>query len=153
MIRQSITIALLVLLVGCAGNRPGEETMQPAGVWETAWVDPEIVVSTDLLTVIKAARIDSFLVELTADSVAPGSGPTDPEVTFELANTDCRVAANVVDGHGRVVMPLLLQLFGPGHYRLTVNKVVLIQQGLPPGNYAVTASVCGARQVREFSVP
>ncbi|MCB2231206.1 hypothetical protein KQH82_10865 [bacterium] len=149
MIRLTAISALILLVVGCSGlRRPAEEQPPSVGVWEIAWVDPQIVVSTDLLTVIRAERIDSILVA--PDNYFP---PTSPEVSFALVATDCRVAANILDGHGRVVMPLLVQLLGPGHYKLTVNKIVLVEQGLPVGRYMLAASVCGDRQIAEFTIP
>lgn len=147
MIRLTIACAVIMLMFGCAPQRPADETPPIGGVWETAWVDPEIIVSTDLLTVIRAARIDSVLID--QENLLPS---TSPEIRFPLY-ADCRVAANIVDAHGRVVMPLLLQLLGPGYYKLTVNRIVLVEQGLPPGTYRITASVCGDRQVREFTIP
>lgn len=149
MIRLTALSALILLVIGCSGlRRPAEEQPPSVGVWETAWVDPQIVVSTDLVTVIRADRVDSILIS--PDNYFP---PTSPEVSFALVATDCRVAANILDGHGRVVMPLLVQLLGPGHYKLTVNKIVLVEQGLPIGHYTLAASVCGDRQIAEFTIP
>jgi hypothetical protein len=136
------------VVYGCGQRRPGEETGSGDRVWETAWVDPEMIISTDLVTLIRSARIDSFEVDPTAFAPA-----TAPGLRFELVDTACIVAANVLDNHGRVVMPLMVQRLQGGHYKLTVSRTILMEQGLPPGNYRIGATICGDRRTREFTLP
>lgn len=131
-----LSISLLILLAGCSrGPKPGEEAADSGRQWETVWVDPQIVSSDQLYTLIYATRIDS----LPADNQSPVPAPG---AEFELPDAGCLVTINLITSQGQVVRPLVVQRLPAGHYKLTLSRLPAESAGLRPGWYAASIAFC-----------
>jgi len=132
---------LLVLVAGC--SRPpgdGGREAERQRAWETIWVDPQIVTSEPLYTLIYAARIDSLPLVGETSRQAPGA-------MFDLPEEGCAVTVNLLDQRGAVVRPLIVRKLPEGHYKLTLNQLPAADADLPPGWYTASIAFCG-RELR-----
>ncbi|MBN1211669.1 MAG: hypothetical protein JXA92_03750 [candidate division Zixibacteria bacterium] len=138
-------LIIIAVLGGCAKHPPsppGEEK----DYFETAWVDPQIVISDSLFTLIRASRIDSFPVDTpVVESI------TIPSVSFEVVRADCPVVVNILDEKSAgVVWPLLVKYLEPGFYRLTLDFSRIDFRTLPPGYYVLKVVNCDIPQMKLF---
>lgn len=142
------TLAVFAL-GGCGG--PAMIYDQPeagsSGRWETAWIDPQILLTDSVFTLIRAEKVDSFYVGNT------GKLPTSesPSIEFRVTSSDCFTAVNLMDSHARVKLPVLARNLSPGYYKLTLDFHLLSAAEYPPGDYALKLDACGfklARKVR-----
>jgi hypothetical protein len=136
-----IAMVLLVVAVGCGRDtvQVMPEPEQPQVRYELAWVDPQIVMGDTLFTLIRAARVDSFVV--TGPDTAAGAEST--PLVFEVTPPGCFVAVNLVDAAGRVYLPLLARNLGPGHYKLSLNRRRLTPPAGGASPVMMRALVCG----------
>ncbi len=120
---RTLTAALFMMALwpaGCGVFRPvdrsGRERSAPSP-YELAWVDPQIVITDSLFTLIRADRIDSFYVGLGAGrgEVAP------PSLMFQITRGECITTANIMNDQGQVVTPLVVQRLPNGYYKLTLE--------------------------------
>jgi hypothetical protein len=136
--RRFVTVTLLVLIVlGCFGRRSQREP-ERARHWELAWVDPQILISDSVMTVITAARIDSFVVEPT--EVA---GREAASIVFEVTRPDCDVVVNLYNENGRLLRPLMARYLNPGYYKLTLHAGFMDRHEYPAAAYVLRADCCG----------
>ena len=115
----ALGLGLGLLLAGCGhGPRvsPGPATPQPL-LYQRAWVDPVIVVSDSLYSLIRAARVDSFMVEHQSDL----EHFEDASLEFRVDGPACFVSVNVLDEQGRILRPLIARNLPTGFYKVTVN--------------------------------
>ena len=130
---------LALLLFGCGQksvyNQPGGEG---TGYYETAWIDPKVVLEDPWYTLFRSHRIDSFYVS-TPDNNLNSS----KSVRFEIKNYECLAIVNLLNGRSEVVRPLLAKNLGPGYYKLTLNTGALKIDKLPSDNYYLKAEYCG----------
>lgn len=145
------TAATLVALVLGSCGGPVLVYDQPeagsSGRWETAWIDPEVVLTDSVFTLIRAETVDSFYVD------RPGRLPTSesPSVEFKVSSPECFTAVNLMDSYARVKLPVLAKNLSPGFYKLTLDFHQLSAAEYPPGDYVLKVDVCGfklARKVR-----
>jgi hypothetical protein len=139
--KRLLTAGLLLLVIGCVKGPPpvyDQPAMPVAGRWETAWVDPRIIVTDSLYTLISAQRVDSFYNEK-----ASPYEHNPPSVTFEITEPACAVIANVDDHRGTVILPILVKNLPPGFYKLTFHANLFKPNRRMP-NYFLTADVCGS---------
>ncbi|MFZ1682540.1 MAG: hypothetical protein WAU88_00280 [Candidatus Zixiibacteriota bacterium] len=148
-------IVTLLALVGCGPKtvvqphqRPEEPIKISEGVWQLAWVDPSVVYSDSIFTLIRASRLDSFLVspgKLTkelpyaAESATKSSGPSGV-IKFE-APGGCPVSV-LMKGDLVSVHPLSAVSLAPGIYKLTCDLSKTSLRQFPAGPYQVSIS-CG----------
>jgi hypothetical protein len=129
-------LTLILAIAGC--SKPGLSTKSlPEGMrYEIGWIDPEIVLSDSAFTLIRATRIDSFVVD---------SPPADgiPSMMFVVAEPGCNVTANLLTSDGVLVAPLILEYLPFGCYKLTLNPGLKRSRELPAGKYILWAEVCG----------
>ncbi len=138
-----INIALVLIVAGCSKTRPpAEERPTEAIYFEKAWVDPQIVYSDSLYTLIVAGRIDSFVVDTPVVAQSPSIG-------FEVATAQCNVSVNLYDAYHTMIRPLLVRRLPPGFYKLTLSPATSEQLSLRPGPYILQADVCGRTEVAE----
>ncbi|MEW6051368.1 MAG: hypothetical protein AB1644_09955 [Candidatus Zixiibacteriota bacterium] len=134
-------LLLLVFLGGCGRGRggPGEERAEGQGTWETTWVDPQIVATDSLYTLIRSQRVDSFLLTRPIREARQS-----PSIVFQVVRSGCPTAVNLFDGRQRLLRPLLVKDLSPGYYKLTLDfsRVDLIQ--FPRGRYFLKAESCGS---------
>ena len=138
-------IVLSVIAVGCGRDKVKvlPEAEEPQVRYELAWVDPQIVMGDTLFTLIRAARVDSFVVDGPDTSSA---GAT--QLVFEVDQPSCFVAVNLVDASGRVCLSLLARNFPSGHYKLSLDSRMLTPVPGTGAPVMMSALVCG----REKSV-
>ena len=143
-------IAAALLMVSCghkAQVTPEQHSPFPSGLYETVWVNPQMVFSDSLVTLIRAERIDSLPAEPSGfDYQAPSI------LAFTFQDPLCTVTINLVDENLNVVYPLLLRKLPAGFYKLTFNPLAIKKPGLPPGVYFLQAEYCGRVENALFTV-
>ncbi len=143
---RSVTCSCLLgalAALGCGKKRQmfdrfGTEISE-GGHFETAWVDPQIVISDSLFTLIRAERIDSFYVNRSAPSVPTAT----TSLTFYVSEPSCPTTVNLVNSAGEVVEHMLVRNLRQGYYKLSVDP-----NRFPPERYLDThlyikADYCG----------
>jgi len=145
-----MTLAGLLFLASCgrkADIAPEQGSPFPSGLYETVWVNPQMIHSDSLVTLIRAERIDSLPTE-------PTDYPAEKPPVLGLAFTEpfCTVTVNLVDENLRLVYPLLLQKLPAGFYKLTFNPLSIKKPSLPPGVYFLKAEYCGRVETALFMV-
>ena len=138
-----INIAMLAV-VSC-GHKPqiSEETAE-SQYFEIAWIDPRIVAADSAYTLIRSARIDSFVVDSSSVIQAPS-------IRFHIIRPNCSVAVSLLDQGGGLVRPLILRYLPGGYYRLTLTPGLGGAETFVPGWYIIEADVCGEKK-RAFVV-
>lgn len=148
----AVAVALLAMLfLANCGNRPQlpNESADPTAndMIETVWVDPQIVSSDTLVTLIRADRIDTLL-------LAPGEvvGKRGASIEIAIAEPVCDVVVFLHNTAGKPIRPLLVRPLGRGYYRLTFNFRRLNFLPLLPGKYSLVAKYCGRTETSVFLV-
>ncbi len=135
-------LSLGVITASC-GRHPGGEQIEersqatPEGTWEIAWVDPQIVLSDSLFTLIRSERLDSFPV------TKPNPTAAAPSIVFTITSASCPVTVNLMNSRDMIVSPLLMQTLKPGHYKLTLDFSHFNYVHFPRGQYRLKANSCG----------
>lgn len=144
---KKILTVLIVVVVGGCGRPPDLNLEQETPVYyEVAWVDPQVIIADSQFTLIRAARIDSFIVaEPVIESVR------EPAVSFQVTDENCPVTVNILDEKSaRVRWPLLVKHLSSGFYKLTLDFSRTDYQTLPPGYYVLKVDNCGLPQMKLF---
>lgn len=143
-------IAAAMLAVSCGHKgpvTPERRSPFPSGLYETVWVNPQMVFSDSLVTLLRAERIDSLPSEPSSfDYQAP------PVLGFAIRDPLCTVTVNLTDENLNVVYPLLLRKLPAGYYKLTFSPLAIKKPGLPPGVYFLQADYCGQVETALFTV-
>jgi hypothetical protein len=127
----------LVLGSGCGKRQTviyDQPEVAPSGYYEKAWVEPKILTTDSLFTLIRADFVDSFYVDEPPDLTIPVA----PSIFIPIRQSDCFVTVNLLDDRARVIRPLLACKLSYGFYQLTI-----IESSLDP-----TLSISGAFHVR-----
>ncbi|MGH8015900.1 MAG: hypothetical protein ACREBV_06890 [Candidatus Zixiibacteriota bacterium] len=139
------TIAITIF--GCGPkkvyNQPGTEA---SGYFETAWIDPKVVLDDPWYTLLRSNRIDSFYV----DSPPDNSNASNRSIKLVIKSYECLAIVNMINGRSEIVRPLLAKNLGPGYYKFTVNAGQLSNEQLPPGNYFLKAEYCGQTVIQDL---
>jgi len=108
---------LLVLFTGCI-KRPAvyDKPEVAEGIWEKAWVDPEMIMTDSLFTLIRSDRIDSFYVD------DPFSLAGIKSLEFSVSDTTCFVYVKLENDARGTITPLLSHNLPAGYYKLTPTK-------------------------------
>ncbi len=144
-----LLLALVAVLTGC-GRYSGsavEQSDQPPAAVETVWVDPEIVFSDSLVTLIRSDRVDS----IAADPSATANHRS-PSVEVFVYEPACNVAVSILDAELRLVHPLMIRTLKTGFYKLTVTPRSFRPLPLRPGEYFLHADYCGRTKSVLFRV-
>lgn len=140
-------IGLALVGLSCGQPRVGEE-ISPAN-YQIAWVDPEIILTDSLFTLIRSERIDSFLVTEPLDEEDRVSS-----IRFEIIQPDCPVIINIESSQfARVVQPVLMKNLNPGYYKFTLHQDRYDPESLPPGTYILQLTHCTAAHSLIFTRP
>ena len=111
------TIALCAM--GGCGKRQTVIYNQPeissGGHWETAWIDPQIVLTDTLFTLIRTEQVDSFFIDEPLSNE-----PLPAAVHFQVDAPQCFVAVSLVDHNRAVFLPLIAQTLSQGYYKFTL---------------------------------
>ncbi|MCH8028211.1 MAG: hypothetical protein IID63_08835 [candidate division Zixibacteria bacterium] len=136
---------LLLIFLAIAFSGCGKKTLynMPAvdqtGYYETAWIDPSVVLEDEWYTLLRSDRVDSFYVE-----IKPGDNkPLAPSVEFKVSQFECLTSVNLMNGRQEIIRPLLVKNLKFGYYKLTFNIGRLRKEELPPGDYFLKAEHCG----------
>ena len=142
-----IIISLVIIGLNCGQPRIEEET--PLAHYQVAWVDPQIILSDSLYTLIRAERIDSFLVDEPTEEEDIASS-----IRFEINQPNCPVIINIESSqYARVVQPVLVKNLNPGFYKFTLNKERYDPEILPPGTYILQLTNCSDTYSSIFTKP
>ncbi|MFQ6008043.1 MAG: hypothetical protein ACE5K8_03740 [Candidatus Zixiibacteriota bacterium] len=107
--------------------------------YEIAWVEPQIIISDSLFTLIRSERIDSFRVDQTTDIGEAES----PSLMFHVDHYECFTSVNLLAATGELIKPLLVRKLRPGYYKLTVDFSHLSRELYPFDNFLLKADYCG----------
>ena len=143
-----LSLAVCSILFGCGGPRTiiyDQPSLIVVEHYETVWVDPQILFSDSLVTVIQAARLDSVLLT----SVSPERGKV-ARIGFHVVSDDCNVVVSLADTTGRTLRPLFIQKLSPGHYQLTLNHPLSLEEIRPLSLYLLKADYCGVLLTAPF---
>lgn len=144
--RLVIILLLLALLAGCSHRRDiGGELSGSVQPLERVWVNPEIVFSDTLVTLIRAERMDSIIPD-------PGqkSAYEPPSVEVQIVRPNCELTVNLHDANGNVLYPLMFRKLNPGFYRLSFEPRRFHLTPLLPGIYFLKATSCTQRVQTRF---
>mgnify|MGYP001075016519 CR=1 FL=1 len=144
------SILFLALWTGCSrGPEVPDEKRSPfeGDQFEVVWVNPQILVSDSLVTLIRAERIDSLPIE---PSNLPISKPA--SIGLIVTQPTCEVVVDLVDADLRLLYPLLLRELPVGFYKLTFNVPAIKKPPLPPGVYFLRAEYCSEVETALFTV-
>ena len=138
--RYLITLAILISLVGCGKktlyNMP---SVEETGYYETAWIDPAVVLEDEWYTLLRSDRVDSFYVE-----IKPGEyRQMAPAIEFQVSQFECLTYVNLMNGRQEIIRPLLVKNLKFGYYKLTFNIGRLKREEIPAGDYFLKAEYCG----------
>ena len=130
-----IYLSLIVLAAGChwPGGRSADESSGPG--YEIAWVEPQMILSDSVCTLIRADRIDSFPSEMAKPRVTPS-------LIFEVVQPACPVTVTLHDIYGAEVASVLAQRLAPGFYQLTISPAFRESRRLPAGPYLLIYAGC-----------
>ena len=119
--RLIFVLITMVLVVSC-GKRQTVLYDQPEtsfeNFYETVWVNPTMVYSDSLYSLIKAERLDSILVGK-ADEVSREIN----SVTFFIPMANCFTKINMINSRGDNIYPLFVDDLSMGYYKLTYNSI------------------------------
>ena len=132
---------LLLLFGGCGGYKKTTydfpQLPDPVN-YQTVWVEPSIVLSDSLFTLIRADRVDSVLIENNSDSYRPIIN----SVEFFISQPRCFTVINILNTRGQVVVPLVAENLAFGYYQLSLNQSALSRIGLAVGGYDLRSESC-----------
>ena len=130
----------IVLLSSC--TRPPaqtEEKVIPAmKAWETVWVEPTMLISDSLFTLIRSERIDSIVV----DTRKVPSRLQMPSIAFHILEPSCFVTINLLGPNQTIQHPLVARRFGKGYYKLTLIINPALAGPLETDSWYLQATYC-----------
>ncbi len=149
-IRQTTLPAIVTaIVVGCGSPPPPppiHTVVDPSqSQLEPVWVNPEIVVSDTVMTLIRAERVDSIPPDPFTETPHP-----EPSLPFVVVRDDCIVTVTLVATESPVAHPLLIRRLDRGIYKLTLNSQFPLLETQEIRDYELVASVCGAESRRRF---
>jgi hypothetical protein len=136
---------VMLLLNGCGSRQTinyDRPEMSHSGHWETAWVDPQMILSDTLFTLIRSYRVDSFFVD-----TALSTDPTPVELHFYVDASECFVAISVTDNHQDILLPLIAETLTHGYYKFTFYSNRLDPKYLDSPALLLKAFYCGRTRI------
>jgi hypothetical protein len=148
-IAGSIASLLVLSFVGCMGRRTIYDAPEipTSGYYEKAWVDPKIIMSDTLFTLIQASRVDSFFVDKPQEAYKD-LGPT---IEFTVPIEECVVSVNLLDDRSRLVLPLMVRRLPMGSYKLTCDVRQLKPAVSSTGVYYLKSVVCDRTSIERIT--
>jgi hypothetical protein len=137
-----LCVSLLSICFSGCGGRPVTDRRRHLGRrYEIAWVEPQIVIADSVFTLIRAERIDSFLVEEPTEL----SADLAPSVMFHITADECITTVNLFSATNELIAPLLVKKLPRGYYKLTVDLGRFPPELYPLSYFLLKAEYCGAR--------
>ena len=150
---------LILLTLGCghrqdqAGSEAGRDSQTGGGsdnrkmVWETAWVDPRIVLSDTAITIFRAGRVDSVRVD-----AAKAALISTTSLEFQITNPTCPIEISLEDSRNQELRTLLSHTLETGFYKVSVNPGIARRLGIIPGRYKLKVVSCGRSVTKSVSI-
>lgn len=117
-----IIFGLLIVIAGC-GQAPRFKYDQPEIPrqygYEKVWVNPQIVYSDSLYSLIKAERIDSIYTENSENNF------TDRSITFHIPMSSCFTKINLLNSNSEILASLFASDLNMGYYKMNYNPHIL----------------------------
>jgi len=145
-LRVILFLGMILTVSGCGKRQVvyNQPALPTGGHWDIAWIDPEIVMSDTLFTLMRSNRIDSVYIE----HPDPFAGVV-PSLRFEVTDPDCPVAISLFDSRMHLVKPLVLEQLPAGLYKLTFQSERWIDYPKGETDFVLSADVCS----RSFKTP
>ena len=147
-----ISALLLLSLVNSCGKKTiiydQPELIAETGFYQKAWVDPQIVYSDTLITIIRANRVDSFYV----DTPEKDFNENIVTVAFEIYTPTCFTSVLLLDASGNLISVLAADELPVGHYKvsLTKSKITYMQPGAK--RFFLKTDFCGFSVVEDINL-
>ncbi len=143
-----LLVMTVLLVIGGCGLKPRptvyDEPTVPYAYWETAWVEPRIVLADSVFTLIRADRVDSIFVQV--DPENPPHEP--PTIEFAVPAESCFVSVNLaLASHRGIAYPLIARFLRRGNYKLTVNQPINLDEFPSREAIELRANICGVPKV------
>jgi hypothetical protein len=119
-------------------NQNGEYSEGRNLVWETAWVDPRIILADTAITLFRAGRVDSVQVDAAKRALESATS-----LEFQIINPTCPIEISLMDTHNQGVSALLSHTLESGFYKVSLNPGVSRRLGIIPGRYKLKVVFCG----------
>lgn len=132
---------LLILLTGCTKHQTviyNQPEIKRDGYYEIAWIDPQIVFSDTLYTLIRSERIDSFFVKQPEDLL----DETIPSLRITITPESCFTSINLLNETGIIIKPLFARRLQRGYYKFTSNVERINAYISSTGIYYIKADYC-----------
>lgn len=146
----TVSVAASLLIAGGCGKRQTVLYDMPrppqAGYYEVAWVDPQIIASDSLYTLIRADRIDSFHVDKPSHLFERPA----PSLTFTITQERCFTTVNLLNGRSEIVRALVARYLPKGYYKLAFNSGQLSIEDRQGESYYLKAAYCGFSVIEQI---
>jgi len=111
---------LCLMIIGCAKRQTVAfdlPSVPTDGYYEVAWVEPEIIVSDSLFTLIRAEKIDSIFIEGTP----PNNESTDKSISFKINRQFCKLQFRLINSTGQILKELWYRDLTFGYYKVNIT--------------------------------
>jgi len=135
-------LVVLLNLTGCFRQDPSQQLPDEAGHYELAWVEPKILLSDSLFTLIRAERLDSFFVA----EAGFGDNRIATSLVFETVGPDCFVRIGLLEPGGALVHSFVAQKLPKGVYKFKFDQLRYAAPLLNAPYYYLTTEYCGQTQ-------
>lgn len=127
-------------------NQP--ELTPEIGYYERAWVDPQLIYSDSLLTIIRSDRVDSFFVE------KPQKNFNEKIITiaFEVKEQYCFTSILLLDVKGNLISVLVSDDLSIGQYKVSFNPSRINYVQPDASRFFLKTDFCGFSIVEEVSL-
>ncbi len=144
-----LSIVAGLVLNGCFGHKVvyNAPEVPSLGYYEKAWVEPRIIMSDTLFTLIQATRVDSFFVNKPQDAYKD----LGPAIEFTVPTEECVVSVNLLDDRSRLIAPLLVRRLPTGVYKLTCDIRQLKPAVSSTGIYYLKSVVCDRTSIQRIT--
>lgn len=136
------TLVVLLNLPGCFRQDPSQQLPDESGHFELAWVEPKILLSDSLFTLIRAERLDSFFVA----EAGYGTDRVATSLVFEIVDLGCFVRIGLFEPGGTMVYSFVAQKLPKGVYKFKFDRLRYAAPLLDAPYYYLTADYCGQIQ-------
>lgn len=141
---------LILCVIGCTSGPRFPQADAESGrarPYEYGLVEPRILISDTLFTLISGSAIDSF--EVAESESGPGARAS--AIVFEIDRPDCFVSISLRDHADKIVHPLLARLLKRGFYRVRVHSGRISYPIYGPTAYQLQVDYCERSQTVPIS--
>ena len=149
----SIAVGLvLISLISCGKRQTTTVFDQPenpgAVNYEKVWVNPSIVASDTLFTLVKAERLDSILVENIDGTISERGDVISFSFHIDLAS--CKTNIYLTDSYNQEVMRLYQADLPTGYYRFNCDRSRINIEGLQYSDLFVKITYCARSVIQKL---